>query len=166
MSRSFASRRDESWSSCARSGTTCPRSSGIVRVACLCLFLWSQRSVSLWRPKQVRRPSVLHDCFVGSRDGEHSHAMADQVCYVYAVVPPATAVSVAPAGIDDLPVELIAERDVAALVSRVDATTYGAGIDDQIADVSWLAPRATAHDAVMTWASDVGPVVPLPLLSL
>ena len=92
--------------------------------------------------------------------------MADQVYYVYAVVPPATAVSVAPSGIDDLPVELIGERDIAALVSRVDAATYGAGIDDQIADVSWLAPRATAHDAVMTWASDVGPVVPLPLLSL
>ena len=92
--------------------------------------------------------------------------MADSVFYVYAVVPPATAVDVAPAGIDELPVELIVERDIAALVSRVDATSYGAGIDDRVSDVAWLAPRATAHDAVMTWASDVGPVVPLPLLSL
>ena len=92
--------------------------------------------------------------------------MADQVYYVYAVVPPATAVSVAPAGVDELPVELIAELDVAALVSRVDSASYGAGLDDSLADVTWLAPRATAHDAVMTWASDVGPVVPLPLLSL
>jgi hypothetical protein len=92
--------------------------------------------------------------------------MADLVYYVYGVVPPATAVDVAPAGVDDVPVELIIEGDVAALVSRVDATTYGANVDDRITDVAWLAPRATAHDAVMTWASDVGPVVPLPLLSL
>src|SRR5689334_10332987 len=86
--------------------------------------------------------------------------------YVYAIVPPSTAVDAAPAGIDDARVELIAERDVAALVSCVDATTYGGGVDDRIADVGWLAPRATAHDAVLTWASDLGPVVPLPLFSL
>ena len=92
--------------------------------------------------------------------------MAESMFYVYAVVPPATAVDVAPAGIDDLPVELIAERELAALVTRVDASAYGAGVDERLADVAWLAPRATAHDAVMTWASDIGPVVPLPLLSL
>ena len=92
--------------------------------------------------------------------------MADCLYYVYAIVPPTIAVAVAPAGVDDARVELIAERDVAALVGCVDATTYGAGIDDRIADVAWLAPRATAHDAVLTWASDLGPVIPLPLFSL
>ena len=92
--------------------------------------------------------------------------MGDFVCYVYAVVPPATAVELAPTGIDGLPVDLVIERDVAALVGRVAASEYSANLDDRLADVAWLGPRATAHDAVMTWASDVGPVVPLPLLSL
>ena len=92
--------------------------------------------------------------------------MADCLYYVYAIVPPSTAAQAAPAGIDDARVELIAERDVAALVGCVDATTYGLGVDDRIADVAWLAPRATAHDAVLTWASDNGAVIPLPLFSL
>lgn len=92
--------------------------------------------------------------------------MPDQLCYVYAVVPPRTAVEVAPAGIDDQPVSLVVEGDVAALVSFVDLAEYGDGVDDRVADVAWIAPRATAHDAVLTWASDLGPVVPLPILSL
>ena len=92
--------------------------------------------------------------------------MADCLYYVYAIVPPSTAVEVAPIGIDGARVELIAERDVAALVGCVDETAYGAGVNERIADVAWLAPRATAHDAVLTWASDVGAVIPLPLFSL
>ena len=92
--------------------------------------------------------------------------MADFLYYVYGVVPATAAVRTARVGVDDLPVEAIADGDVAALVSRVDSAAYGADLDDRIADVGWLAPRATAHDAVMTSASDEGPVVPLPLLSL
>ena len=92
--------------------------------------------------------------------------MADCLYYVYAIVPPSTAVEAAPPGVDDVRAELIAERDVAALVGCVDATTYGEGVDQRIADVGWLAPRATAHDAVLTWASDLGAVIPLPLFSL
>jgi len=92
--------------------------------------------------------------------------MADHLYYVYAVVPPTTAVSVAPAGIDDRSVGLVVDGDLAALVSGADASIYGANLDQQLADVAWLAPRATAHDAVLTWASDLGAVVPLPLLSL
>jgi hypothetical protein len=92
--------------------------------------------------------------------------MADSLYYVYAVVPAGTAVSVAPAGVDGARVELIANGDVAALVSTVEAAVYGGNVDELVADVTWLAPRATAHDAVLTWASDVGAVIPLPLLSL
>lgn len=92
--------------------------------------------------------------------------MADHLYYVYAIVPPATPVDVGPAGIDDQRIELVVGDEIAALVSRVDASTYGAGLDERIADVAWIAPRATAHDAVLTWASDIGPVVPLPILSL
>jgi hypothetical protein len=32
--------------------------------------------------------------------------------------------------------------------------------------VEWLSPRAVAHDRVLTWASDHGAVVPLPMFSL
>ena len=92
--------------------------------------------------------------------------MADHLYYVYAIVPPPTAVEAAPPGVDDQAVTLVASEGVAALVSRVDGGVYGQGVDDRVADVAWLAPRATAHDAVLTWASDVGPVVPLPILSL
>ena len=92
--------------------------------------------------------------------------MVDCLYYVYAIVPPSTAVQVAPVGVDDVAVELITERDVSALVGCVDSTMYGEGVDQRIADVAWLAPRATAHDAVLTWASDAGAVVPLPLFSL
>ena len=85
--------------------------------------------------------------------------------YVYAVVPRSAHVTGAPLGVDGAPVALVAEGDVAAMISRVDAS-YGEGLNDRVADVAWLAPRATAHDVVLTWASDTGPVVPLPLLSL
>src|SRR5690242_6832448 len=92
--------------------------------------------------------------------------MAERLVYVYAIVPPTTAVEVAPGGIDERPVSLLTRGDLAALVSDVDASTYGVGLDERVADVAWIAPRATAHDAVLTWASDLGAVVPLPLLSL
>jgi hypothetical protein len=92
--------------------------------------------------------------------------MPDHLYYVYAIVPTATAVEVAPPGVDEQPVALVGSDELAALCSRVEAATYGQGLDDRVADVAWLAPRATAHDAVLTWASDVGAVVPLPILSL
>jgi hypothetical protein len=92
--------------------------------------------------------------------------MADPLYYVYAIVPSATAVEAAPAGIDGHPVTLVPDGEIAALASRVDGDVYGDAVDERIADVAWLAPRATAHDQVLTWASDLGPVIPLPLLSL
>lgn len=92
--------------------------------------------------------------------------MADRLYYVYGVVPPATTTASAPRGVDGHRVELVVVDDVAALAGQVDASVYAAGLDEGLSDVAWLAPRATAHDAVMTWASDAGPVVPLPLLSL
>jgi len=85
--------------------------------------------------------------------------------YVYAVVPRTAHLGGAPPGVDGASLTLVGEGDVAALASHVDAS-YAEGLDDRLANVAWLGPRATAHDAVLTWASDRGPVVPLPLLSL
>lgn len=93
--------------------------------------------------------------------------MAERLSYVYAIVPASLDVSAAPAGIDETAVTLERSGDLGALVSLVDAASYReAEIESRIADVGWLGPRAMAHDRVVTWASDAGPVVPLPVLSI
>lgn len=87
--------------------------------------------------------------------------------YVYCVVPasalPATA-DEAPAGVDGGEVRRIVVGDIAALVSTLDSAGYAAdAVSERVLDAEWLTPRAVAHDTVVTWASDVGPVVPLPM---
>jgi Gas vesicle synthesis protein GvpL/GvpF len=92
---------------------------------------------------------------------------ADTLWYVYGIVPAGLATPSLPAGLDDA--ELLVERDagVAALVSRLDASAYAPeAIERNSADVEWLGPRAVAHDRVLSWASEHGAVVPLPMFSL
>jgi hypothetical protein len=84
--------------------------------------------------------------------------------YVYGIVPAKASVSSAPSGIDDADVSIVTEGDLAALVSEL------ANLDpDTVAEMSgkmdWVAPRAKAHDLVLTWASDRGPVIPLPMFT-
>lgn len=95
---------------------------------------------------------------------------ARSVWYVYGIVPadfsPATLAS---SGLDDADVAI--ERRgggrVAALVSVLDGKGYApAVLETSSGDVDWLGPRAVAHDRVLTWASDRGPVIPLPMFSL
>jgi hypothetical protein len=93
--------------------------------------------------------------------------MGDRVVYVYGIAPAALDVSGAPCGLDDAPV--IAEREgaIAAIFSYLDATTYAGGTAEARAgDVAWIGPRAIAHDAVLTWASDAAGVVPFPMFTL
>jgi hypothetical protein len=95
---------------------------------------------------------------------------SDSVWYVYGIVDddvelPADAVS--GLGLDDARVTLERAGGVAALVSVLDATTYAAqALETNTANVEWLSPRALAHDRVLTWASDRGAVVPLPMFSV
>ena len=89
--------------------------------------------------------------------------------YVYGIVPADLSPSTTPSGLDDAPV--IIERQngagVAALVSILEGEQYApAALETSIGDVEWLGPRAVAHDRVLTWASDRGPVVPMPMFSL
>jgi hypothetical protein len=52
-------------------------------------------------------------------------------------------------------------------VSRLPSSGYGAEVVEQnTGDVSWLSPRAMAHDRVLTWAQEHGGVLPLPMFSL
>lgn len=87
--------------------------------------------------------------------------------YVYGIVPAPLDVSGAPPGLDGEPVRAVVEGELAALVSALDAREYSPeGIDQRATDLEWLGPRAQAHDAVVTWANDPGPVVPLPMWTL
>lgn len=93
--------------------------------------------------------------------------MPDRVLYSYAVTPAALDADAAPAGIDDAAVRLVVEGDVAALVSSVEASAYAPDrVELLTEEVGWVAPRASAHDAVVTWAGDRGPVLPLPIFTL
>jgi hypothetical protein len=81
------------------------------------------------------------------------------VYYVYGIVPRSFDASAAPPGLDGARVEAMPVADMAALASEIDATE----IESRVGDIDWLAPRAVAHDAVVSWASERGPVVPFPM---
>src|SRR4051794_30486824 len=89
--------------------------------------------------------------------------------YVYGVVAADFATTSMPDGLDDAKVfvERAENRKVAALVSRLDQPDYQPEmLEERSGSVEWLSPRAMAHDRVLTWASDHGAVVPLPMFSL
>lgn len=90
--------------------------------------------------------------------------MTATVEYVYCVVPTDLAVLDAPCGIDGSILRRV-ERDViTALVSSLDAAEYeSVSVADRLGDAEWLAPRAVAHDALVTWASDRSAVIPFPM---
>jgi gas vesicle protein GvpL/GvpF len=93
--------------------------------------------------------------------------MADTIWYVYGVVPADLDLAGAPPGIDDAPVTVERDSGLAALVSRLAASVYSPEeVEARTGDLQWLGPRAVAHDRVVTWASDTGAVVPLPMFSL
>lgn len=93
--------------------------------------------------------------------------MIERLCYVYGVVRSSTEVATAPNGIDGAPVSLIPNGDVSALATSVSADDYAPDkVEALTADVEWVSARAVAHDRVLTWASDVGPVIPFPMWTL
>jgi hypothetical protein len=101
-----------------------------------------------------------------------SHA-AQPLWYVYGIVPaqatPASPPASLPSGLDDATVSV--ERgegsNVAALVSVLTGPDYTPdSLEAKSGEVDWLSPRAIAHDRVLTWASDRGAVVPLPMFSM
>jgi hypothetical protein len=92
---------------------------------------------------------------------------SSQYFYVYGVAAASTSLARAPEGLDDAPLELCVFDDLAAVTSRLDGEQYGPKeIEKSTENVEWLAARAVAHDRVLTWMSDQGPVVPLPIFSL
>ena len=58
------------------------------------------------------------------------------------------------------------EENAAAALS-LSADDYAPDrVERLTADVDWVSQRATAHDRVLTWASDNGPVIPFPMWTL
>jgi len=93
--------------------------------------------------------------------------MSDRLSYVYGVVGSSLETATAPAGIDGGPVSLVSNGDVAALITSVSAEDYAPDkVETLTADVEWVSDRATAHDRVLTWASDAGAVIPFPMWTL
>ncbi|MGH7623762.1 MAG: GvpL/GvpF family gas vesicle protein [Gemmatimonadaceae bacterium] len=94
---------------------------------------------------------------------------------MYGVVRPGMAMAPAPRGLDGAPVMLepgpgaapAVDLPMAALVSRVDPAAYTPTVvETRVGDMEWVGPRAEAHDAVLTWASEQNAVVPFPMFTL
>lgn len=97
-------------------------------------------------------------------DGERARV---QVVYAYGVFGGELDLSTAPDGVEDSTVIVVTEGKLAALCSVVPAADYtGAAIEARAGDVEWVGPRAVAHDAVLTWASDRTDVVPFTMFTL
>lgn len=93
--------------------------------------------------------------------------MIERLCYVYGVVPASIKTETAPKGIEQGAVSLIPSGQYAALATSVRAEDYAPDrVEALTADVDWVSERAMAHDRVLTWASDNGPVVPFPMWTL
>jgi hypothetical protein len=92
---------------------------------------------------------------------------SNAIWYVYGIVPSEMPKTTLPVGLDDTGVALERHEGIAAIVSVLDANQYApVALETNSGDVEWLSPRAVAHDRVLTWASDHGAVVPLPMFSL
>jgi hypothetical protein len=86
--------------------------------------------------------------------------------YVYGIVPANAATSGVPDGIDDAGVSIVKGGQLGALVSELSGEAYDPeSISASSGDMDWVAPRAKSHDLVLTWASDRGPVIPLPMFT-
>lgn len=93
--------------------------------------------------------------------------MTKRLCYIYGVVAAKVDTAAAPAGIESGKVSTIAAGDLYALATSVGADDYAPDrVEALTADVDWVSQRAMAHDRVLTWASDRGPVIPLPMWTL
>ena len=99
-------------------------------------------------------------------DRSSSDASNATLLWAYAVVLAELDVGTVPDGVDGGDVRVVREARLGALVSPVDAATYAAEAEQLVGEVDWIAPRASAHDAVTTWVSDRGGVVPLPMFTL
>lgn len=93
--------------------------------------------------------------------------MTAPLTYLYGVVPADAPHPTGLCGLEGGAVRLVRVGDVAGVVSDVPADAYAeAVLDARLADVAWVGERGLAHEQVLTWFADRGPVVPLAPFSL
>jgi hypothetical protein len=88
--------------------------------------------------------------------------------YLYAIAPPD--VGDPPddlAGVEDAPVRVIRAAGVAAAVSDAPEALYADDpLNTRLQDLAWVGERGIAHERVLDWFAERGPVIPLSLFSL
>ena len=92
----------------------------------------------------------------------------ETLAYLYGIVA-ADAADPPPdlAGIDGGAVRVVRGERVCAVVSDVAAAGYADEVlDARLADLAWVGERGLAHERVLDWYAERGPVIPLSLFSL
>lgn len=94
--------------------------------------------------------------------------MEGSLVYLYGIVPGDAADPPGDlSGLEGGPVRLLREGELAAAVSDVPATAYAdEPLDARLGDLAWVGERGLAHERVLDWFAERGPVVPLSLFSL
>lgn len=70
-------------------------------------------------------------------------------------------------GLEGNPVRLLREADLAAIVGEVPRGAYAdEALDARLGDLAWVGERGLAHERVLDWFAERGPVIPLSLFSL
>jgi len=93
---------------------------------------------------------------------------AGEVLYLYGVVPgDAPEPPAELTGLEGGAVRLVRGEGLAAVVSPVPAAEYAdEALDGRLADLHWVGERGIAHERVLDWFLERGPVIPLSLFSL
>jgi hypothetical protein len=93
---------------------------------------------------------------------------ANSLLYLYGIVPADAPEPPAELrGIEDGAVFLLRAGGVAGIVGRVPAESYAEDVlESRLADLGWVGERGIAHEQVLNWFADRGPVVPLTPFSL
>ncbi len=88
--------------------------------------------------------------------------------YLFGLVPSATAVTPAGAGVDGAhPLERLELGDLTAIVSAVSRQEFiGPEAEERLQDLAWVGPRALRHQAVIRDLMDQGPVIPVRFATL
>ncbi len=91
-----------------------------------------------------------------------------RILYLYGVVPAEAEEPAAElAGLEGSRVTLLRSGALAAVVGALPAEEYSdAVLDERLGDLRWVGERGIAHERVLDWFLERGPVVPLSLFSL
>jgi hypothetical protein len=93
---------------------------------------------------------------------------SDSLIYLYGIVPAGAPAPPADLlGVEEGPVWLLSAGEVAGVVSQLPRETYSDdALNSRLDDLAWVGERGLAHERVLDWYAERGPVIPLSLFSL